>query len=132
MPTEKTQSSCPGSGDLNRSRKGLKNKYKRLLQVKSPVFLKTIFCRNPLTNSQHGDQYLSLTDLMFSFPWIAVYQFKENNLMPFSFNLLRIKGPYMFQALLAHPQEALNKRNFLCCVLIMSAKLQPCHSQLTS
>jgi hypothetical protein len=29
--------------------------------------------------------------------------------MHFSFNLLRIKGLYMFQALLAHPQEALQK-----------------------
>jgi hypothetical protein len=28
-------------------------------------------------------------------------------MMNFSFNLLRIKGPYMFKALLAHHQEAM-------------------------
>jgi hypothetical protein len=31
----------------------------------------------------------------------------ETNEMQFLFNLLRIKGPYMFGASLAHPQEAL-------------------------
>jgi hypothetical protein len=36
-----------------------------------------------------------------------VYQYNEINVMHFSFNLLRIKGLYMLQALLAHPQEAL-------------------------
>jgi hypothetical protein len=58
--------------------------------------------------------------------------------MNISFNLLRIKGLYMFRALLAHPQEALHKRQFLYCMLIMSVgcgtvavKLKPCHSQLT-
>jgi hypothetical protein len=30
--------------------------------------------------------------------------------MHFLFNLLRIRGLYMFQALLAHPQEMLNKQ----------------------
>jgi hypothetical protein len=33
--------------------------------------------------------------------------------MHFSFNLLRIKGLYMFRALLAHPQEALRKRHLV-------------------
>jgi hypothetical protein len=39
----------------------------------------------------------------------------------------------MFRALLAHPQEALNKRHLVYCVRVMSVavKLQPCHSQLT-
>jgi hypothetical protein len=37
-----------------------------------------------------------------------------------SFNLLRIKGLYMFRALLTHPQEALNKRHLVYCVRIMS------------
>jgi hypothetical protein len=33
------------------------------------------------------------------------YQYNETNVMHFSFSLLRIKDPYMFQALLTHPQE---------------------------
>jgi hypothetical protein len=35
-------------------------------------------------------------------------QYSEANVMHFLFNLLRIKGLYMFRALLAHPQEALH------------------------
>jgi hypothetical protein len=65
--------------------------------------------------------------------------------MHFSFNLLRIKGLYVFRALFAHPQEVLYKRNLVYCVRIMSVgcgsvtvvarftvKLQHCHSKLTS
>jgi hypothetical protein len=33
------------------------------------------------------------------------HQYSETNVMHFLFNLLRIKGFYMFRALLAHPQE---------------------------
>jgi hypothetical protein len=51
------------------------------------------------------------------------------NVMHFSFNLLRIKGLYMFRALLAHPQEALHTRHLVYCVRIV--KLQSWHSQLT-
>jgi hypothetical protein len=51
--------------------------------------------------------------------------------MHFSFNLLRIKGLYIFRALRADPQEALHKRHLVYCVRIMSVKLQPCHSHLT-
>jgi hypothetical protein len=40
--------------------------------------------------------------------------------MHFLLNLLRIKGIYMFRALLAHPQEALYKRQLVCCVRGMS------------
>jgi hypothetical protein len=40
--------------------------------------------------------------------------------MHFLFNLLRIKGLYIFQALLAHPQEALHKRHLVYCVRVMS------------
>jgi hypothetical protein len=68
---------------------------------------------------------------MFCLPCIIVYQYNETNAMHFSFNLLRIKGLYMFRALLAHPQEARNKRYLVYCVRIMSVKLWPCHSQLT-
>jgi hypothetical protein len=55
------------------------------------------------------------------------------------FNLLRIKGHYMFRALLAHLQEALHKRHLVYCVRVMSvgctiigAELQPWCSQLTT
>jgi hypothetical protein len=56
--------------------------------------------------------------------------------MHFPFNLLRIKGLYLFRVLLAHPQEGLHKRHLVYCVRIMSVgcakiALQPCHSQLT-
>jgi hypothetical protein len=40
--------------------------------------------------------------------------------MYFLFNLLRIKGPYMFRALLVHPQEVLHKRHMMYCVCVMS------------
>jgi hypothetical protein len=49
-----------------------------------------------------------------------VSQHNETNVMHFSFNLLRIKGLYMFRALLAHPQEALHKRHLVYCVRVMS------------
>jgi hypothetical protein len=38
---------------------------------------------------------------------LSVYQYSETNFMHFLFNLLRIKGLYMFRELLVHPQEAL-------------------------
>jgi hypothetical protein len=36
--------------------------------------------------------------------------------MHFSFNVLRIKGLYMFRAILTHPQEVLHKRHLVYCV----------------
>jgi hypothetical protein len=58
--------------------------------------------------------------------------------MHFLFNLLRIKGFYMFRALLAHPQQALHKRQFLYGVRVMAGggtsfgvELHPWCSQLT-
>jgi hypothetical protein len=41
--------------------------------------------------------------------WIN--QYSETNMMHFLFNLLGIKGLYMFWTLLAHPQEMLHKRH---------------------
>jgi hypothetical protein len=38
----------------------------------------------------------------------------------FTFNLLRIKGLYMFLPLLGHSQEVLHKRHLIYCVRIMS------------
>jgi hypothetical protein len=39
--------------------------------------------------------------------------------MHFLFNLLRIKGFYMFRTLLACPQQALHKRHLVYCVHVM-------------
>jgi hypothetical protein len=55
-------------------------------------------------------------------------QCSETNERHFLFNLLTIKGLYMFQALLAHLQEALHKRHFAYCICGMSVG---CCSQLT-
>jgi hypothetical protein len=48
-----------------------------------------------------------LFNLMFCWPCIIVYQYSKTNVMLFLFNLLRIMGLYVFQALLAHPQKVL-------------------------
>jgi hypothetical protein len=48
------------------------------------------------------------------------YQYNETNVMHFLFNLLRIKGLYMFRALLAHPLEVLHKRHLVYCLRVMS------------
>jgi hypothetical protein len=49
-----------------------------------------------------------------------VAQYSETIVMHLLFSLLRIKGLYMFRALLAHPQEALHKRHLVYCVRVMS------------
>jgi hypothetical protein len=58
--------------------------------------------------------------LMVCWPRIILYQYSETNVMHFLFGLLRVKGLYMFRALLAHPQEALHKRHLVYCVRVMS------------
>jgi hypothetical protein len=47
---------------------------------------------------------------------IYILLYSETNVMHFLFNLLRLKGLYMFRALLAHPQEALHNRHLVYCV----------------
>jgi hypothetical protein len=42
-----------------------------------------------------------------------LYPYSETNVMHFLFNLLSIKGLYMFRALLTHPQEAPHKQHLL-------------------
>jgi hypothetical protein len=76
--------------------------------------------------------------IWFQFRKVIGHQYNETNVMHFSFSLLRIKGLYMFRALLAHPQEAPHKRHLVYCVRVMSVgcatiavKLQSWHSQLT-
>jgi hypothetical protein len=50
------------------------------------------------------------------------YQYSESNVMYFLFSLLRIKGLYMFRALLANHQKALHKRTwYIACVLCQLA-----------
>jgi hypothetical protein len=39
--------------------------------------------------------------------------------MHFLFNVLRIKGVFIFLSLLAHPQKALHKRQLVYCVRVM-------------
>jgi hypothetical protein len=70
------------------------------------------FLSLPLTLQSNVGQCLSV--------YGCLYQYSENNVMHFLFNLLRIKGLYMFRALLAHPQEALHKRYLIYCVRVMS------------
>jgi hypothetical protein len=61
-------------------------------------------------------------------PWLLIlntmkywfHQYGETNMMQFLFNLLRIKGLYMFQALLGHPQEVLQKWDLVYCVRVVS------------
>jgi hypothetical protein len=53
-------------------------------------------------------------------PCIVIYLYSETNVIHFLFNLLRIKGLYMFRALLAHPQEVLHKRHLVYCVCVVS------------
>jgi hypothetical protein len=48
------------------------------------------------------------------------HPYTETNVMHFLFSLLRIKGLYMFRALLAHPHEALHKRHLVYGARIVS------------
>jgi hypothetical protein len=49
-----------------------------------------------------------------------MHQYSETNVMYFLFNLLRINGIYMLQALLTQPQEALYKQHLVYCVCYFS------------
>jgi hypothetical protein len=50
---------------------------------------------------------------------IYIYPYSETSIMHFLLNLLRIRGLYMFRALLPHPQEALHKQYFVYCVHVI-------------
>jgi hypothetical protein len=54
-----------------------------------------------------------------------ISQYSKTKVMHVLFNLLRIKGLYILRALLAHPQEALNKRHLVYCVRVMSVGCIP-------
>jgi hypothetical protein len=59
-----------------------------------------------------------ITNLMF-LPCIVVDNYIKTNVMHFLLSLLRVKGLYMFRALLAHLLVVLHKRH-LYCVCVMS------------
>jgi hypothetical protein len=60
-------------------------------------------------------------DYVYILTRLQMDQYSETNVMHFLFNLLRIKGLYMFPVLLTHPQEALHQLNPVYCVCVMSA-----------
>jgi hypothetical protein len=64
-------------------------------------------------------------NLLLCWSCITVYQYSETNVMHFLFSLLRIKGLYIFWALLAHPQEVPHKRHLVHCLRVMSVQYQP-------
>jgi hypothetical protein len=59
--------------------------------------------------------------------WLSVIRI-INQHDALSLNLLRIKGLYMFQVLLAHPQEELNKRYLVYCMCVMSVDCTNTHN----
>jgi hypothetical protein len=59
-------------------------------------------------------------------------QYSETNVMHFPLNLLRIYGLYMFQELLAHPQEVLHKLHLVYCVRVVSWQHQDWSGALQS
>jgi hypothetical protein len=70
-----------------------------------------------------GSSRSTVPEFIFFYTWNQteqIYQCDETNVMSFSFNLLRIKGLYIFRALLAHPPETPHKWNLVYCVLVMS------------
>jgi hypothetical protein len=53
---------------------------------------------------------VNTVEMYSKLPW---HQYSETNVVHFLFSLLRIKGLYMFRALLARLQEVLHKRHLL-------------------
>jgi hypothetical protein len=60
----------------------------------------------------------SLTVMLTSEATNVWNQHNETNVMHFSFNLLRIKGLYMFRTLPAQPQESLHRRHSVPCAYV--------------
>jgi hypothetical protein len=69
-------------------------------------------CPVPVELSAHSDIKIFLE--------LRKVQYNETKVLHFLFSVLRIKGLYMFRALLAHPQDALHKRLLIYCVRVMS------------
>jgi hypothetical protein len=62
----------------------------------------------------------NVLELFHFVPFLQKDQYSKTNVMYFLFSLLRIKGLYMFRALLPHPQEALHKQHLVYCMRVMS------------
>jgi hypothetical protein len=73
-----------------------------------------VLCASHLTCFGHSNS------CVFCFPCIIQCQYSATNMLHFLFSLLRIKGLYMFRALLAHPREMMHKRHLLYCMRVMS------------
>jgi hypothetical protein len=58
---------------------------------------------------------------------LLFHQCSETNVMHFLFNLLKIKGLYMFRALLAYPQEALHMLYLVYCMRVWSGTKSSSH-----
>jgi hypothetical protein len=51
--------------------------------------------------------------------YYVLHQYSKTSMMHFLFNVLRIKGLYVFRALLADPQEVQHKQHLVYCVSVM-------------
>jgi hypothetical protein len=51
----------------------------------------------------------------------SAHRYSETNVMHILFSLLRIKGLYVFRAVLVYLQEAVYKRHLACCVRVPGA-----------
>jgi hypothetical protein len=63
-------------------------------------------CPEVLTKWWYSGDQMNMNELLnVLLTCFIACQYSETNVMHFSFSLLRLKGLYMFRALLAHPQE---------------------------
>jgi hypothetical protein len=68
--------------------------------------------------AQKEDRY----NILVNKPGGKISIFSETNVVQFLFNLLRIKGLYMFRALIDHPQEVLHNGTwYIACLLCQLA-----------
>jgi hypothetical protein len=88
--------------------------------VTSVTWLETTLVSGGVRLSKYRKLKTLTCNVMFYRPCITVYRYSETNVMHFSFSLLRIKGLYMFRALLAHPQDTLHKWHLVYCMRVMS------------
>jgi hypothetical protein len=96
-----------------------------------------IFCTAIQPGLNNACEKFWLEKSMFCWPCTIVYQYSKTNVMHILFSLLRIKGLYMFRAVLAQLQEVLYQRYLvyvgIACVLCarVGVPLQSWCSQLT-
>jgi hypothetical protein len=112
-PLHVSSITCSSSGGASKTAFGILRAYNVSWLWHGCSFIATGFPGHPMFRHYY-------TNLMFCWPCTTVYQHTETNVMHFSFSLLRIKGLYMFRALLAHPQEALHEQRLVYCMRVMS------------